>query len=344
MKKNILIVGGTGLVGNKIARLLKERNQNYTLFIGSRKSDSSVSNTLHIDVNAPETFKPILENNIWLVVLSTNDKADNILIFCIENGIDYIDISKPSPDLEKAYRLAQEKTVTSRIVFSSGWMSGIVGSLVSRTEPNIDAIKEVNVFVYYSINDLAGVSSAFFMAENVAKPFKIYQGNKPIPVKHFLNSVVHNYSFGIGNRQAYNFDTPDLFILNKIEGIPTVEVKTTYSSKPITRLLQVLQSLRIFSILPLSLRKLLFSANGTGDQTIFDIVVNTENGSKQVSVQDISGQAHLTALSTVLHIETMQETDQNNGVYFSHQLHTSSKIYDLLNSENGIIINTTNRK
>jgi len=191
MNKNILIVGGTGLVGNKIAKLLKERNRNYTLFIGSRKSNSSVSNTLHVDFNAPETFQQILENNIRLVVLSTNDKADNILRFCIENGIDYIDITKPTPDLEKAYRYTQGKNITSRIVFSSGWMSGIVSGLVSRAVPKKEAIKEVKVFVYYSTNDLAGKSSAFFMAENVANPFVMYHGNKPIPVKHFLNSIVH---------------------------------------------------------------------------------------------------------------------------------------------------------
>jgi len=103
-----------------------------------------------------------------------------------------------------------------------------------------------------------------------------------------------------------------------------------------------MQRIRLFTILPLSIKKLIFSANGKGDQTLFDIIVTTDNYSKQISVQDTSGQAHLTAFSTVLRIEEMMESDQNIGVYFSHQLHKSFKYFDLLNSENGITISTTN--
>ncbi len=343
MKKNILVIGGTGLVGSSITRLIKKRNDSFIVFIGSRNTNSTQNNTLKIDVNNPVTFDGIAINNIHLVVLCTNDKANNILKYCIENEIDYIDIAKPTPDLETAYHFAKSKSINSLIVFSSGWMGGIASYLVFWAEPLKSAIDNVKLLVYYSINDLAGDSSANFLAENVAKPFKTYRANKPVLVKHFLNSSNHDFSFGFGKRQVYNFDTPDLFILNRTEGIPTVEVKTTYSSKFITLLLNVLQSIHIFEIMPLTIRKLMFRANGKGDQTLFDLIIATKNNSKQISIQDLSGQAHLTALSTVFHIETMMHTQQKNGICLSHQLHKSSSLYDLLNSTKGININITTK-
>jgi hypothetical protein len=104
-------------------------------------------------------------------------------------------------------------------------------------------------------------------------------------------------------------------------------------------LLHILQSLKIFSILPYVAKKQLFTSKGTGDQTIFDVVVKTKIGSQQISVKDKHGQAHLTATLTVLHIEAMLNDDLNNGVYFSHQIHQSAKLYSLLNSVDGIVVN-----
>lgn len=336
------MVGGNGLVGSKIVELLKERNPSLEIFIGSRNLSSSMTNGIKIDVDKPESFVAIAEKNISLVVLCANDYHNHILNYCIDNALGYIDITKPTPDLEKALLVAEKKTINSQIVFSSGWMAGLVSSLVFLAEPQKDKIKAANLFVYYSVNDLAGLSSAHFMAEHVAKPFKGYLQNKLVWLKHFLNSEKHDYSFDIGKRQAYNFDTPDLFILHKGEGIPSVKVKMTYNSKFITWLLGVFQSIKLFDVLSLSMRRLIFSANGKGDQTVFDVIVDNGTEKKKISVQDSLGQAHLTAFSTVLHLEAMLNQDQKihaglkNGVLFSHQLHQPLQFLELIRSSDSI--------
>lgn len=337
MKKNILIIGGSGLVGNKIAQILANRNNDFNIFIGSRKSKAEIQNQIQIDVNDTKSFAKIKKQGIDLIVLCTNDKLNNILNYCIENNVDYLDITKPTPDLEYSYQLAKSKIIKSKIVFGSGWMGGLVSSLTFFAMPKTENIEAIKLLVYYSINDLAGESSAYFMAENVAKPFKVYKQNKSSLVKHFMNIENHNFKFDIGKRKCYNFDTPDLFILNQIEKIPTVEVKTTYNSKAITLLLHYFQAIKLFQILPLSVRKLLFSANGKGDQTVFEIVVKTSNTIKTISLQSVLGQAYLTAFTTVLNIEKALQT-QNNGLYFSHQLFEPNEFYNLINSSKTINI------
>jgi saccharopine dehydrogenase-like NADP-dependent oxidoreductase len=340
MQSNILIIGGNGMVGKTIARILRSRNPHYTIFIGGRR-EGKTENDMVIDVTKPQTFQTILEKNISLIILSVNDKEDQILNFAIKNNIDYLDITKPTPDLMKAYDFAKKQRVSSRIVFSSGWMGGIVSGLVNGAASHMKNIEEVKLFVYYSVKDLAGESSAHFMAENVAKPFFNYKNNEPVSIKHFLNSEYFAFDFGIGKRTAYNFDVPDLYILNKIENIPNVSVKMTYNSKFITWLLGAFQRLRVFNILSLKERKMIFGSSGNGDQSVFEIVIKNKNEVKKVSLQSKKGQAELTALSAVLHTEELLKNKLENNIYFSHQLHQQDSLLKSLNDYETIHIKTT---
>ncbi|WP_426047308.1 saccharopine dehydrogenase [Chryseobacterium sp. NFX27] len=270
-----------------------------------------------------------------------NDKEDHILRFAIENKIDYLDITKLTPDLVKAYAIAKDRNVQSRIVFSSGWMGGIVNGLVKTLSGNTNDIQEVKFFVYYSVKDLAGESSAHFMAENVAKPFIRYENNRQVPIKHFLDSEDFNFSFGIGKREAYNFDVPDLYILNQIEKIPDVSVKMTYNSKFITWLLGAFQKVRVFNILSLKERKMIFGSSGNGDQSVFEIIIKTKSGTEKLSLQSRKGQAELTALSAVLHTEELLKNFHENNTYFSHQLHQPSLLLEKLKAYESINIKTS---
>jgi hypothetical protein len=219
-------------------------------------------------------------------------------------------------------------------------MGGIVPGLVN-TRSSSDDIKEVKVFVYYSVKDLAGESSAHFMAENVAVPFVHYKNDKPVSIRHFLDTESFKFSFGIGERKAYNFDVPDLYILNKVERIPGVSVKMTYNSRFITWLLGSFQYLRIFNILSLKERKMIFGSSGNGDQSVFEIVVKDKEGQKKLSLRSMKGQAELTALSAVLHTEELLRNPHENNVYFSHQLHEPLSLMTQLHTYETININVT---
>lgn len=338
MEHNILIIGGNGLVGKTIARILKSRNPQLNIFIGGRKGGKTV-NDLKVDVTDPATFKIITEKRINLIILSVNDKTDHILQFAITNHVDYLDITKPTPDLVKAYGIAEKREINSRIVFSSGWMGGIVPGLANTL--STDDIQGLKLFVYYSVKDLAGESSAHFMAENVAVPFHDYKNNKPDRIRHFLDTEPFDFSFGIGKRKAYNFDVPDLYILNRVERVPNVSVKMTYNSKFITWLLGSFQSLRIFNILSLKERRMIFGSSGNGDQSVFEIVVKDKTGQKKLSLQSTKGQAELTALSAVLHTEELLRNPHENKVYFSHQLHEPLSLLAQLDAYETVNIHVT---
>ena len=152
MQNRILLIGGSGLIGNNIKSILKNKLSNDLLLVGGRKKVSE--NYLEIDVDNVDTFDIIKREYISLVVLCKTDRNNNVLRFCVKNKIDYIDITKPTESLKEAYALARTEEINSKIIFSSGWMGGIIPSLISYNTSAI-SIKDLKVYIYYSLQDKA---------------------------------------------------------------------------------------------------------------------------------------------------------------------------------------------
>lgn len=337
MNNKILIIGGNGLIGKTIGKMLSERNPNSQIFIGTRKKSSN-SSQITMDVNDPNTFDNLPKNTFNLIILCTRDKQNNVLNYALTHKTDYIDITKPTPELIAAHQSIKDKTIANKIVFSSGWMGGLTPLILYSTGVLSKSIQKINIFVYYSTKDKAGESSADFMAENVNNPFVMYENNLAVKTKHFLDSENYNFLFESAKRKFYNFDIPDLYIFNQIEKIPTVKSKLTFDSKWITYTLAILQKTAFFKLLNYKERKLIFGGGGKGDSSIFEIVYRTSSEEKKIAVKCEKGQSELTAFSTVLHIEKMLQNSNPNGIYFSHQLHHANEFVDLLTKNSSISI------
>ena len=338
MSKTILIIGGTGLIGQAIYKIISNRNPNVKILIGTRKKNLD-PNQIQIDVNNLETFKLLKFHTINLIIVCTKDANNNILHYAINHKIDYIDITKPSSELFKAHSEIKNVLIDSKIVFSSGWMGGITPLLIYSTGISTTEIKDIKIIVYYSTKDKAGESSADFMAENVSKPFFTYQNNLAIKTKHFLNTEKYVFEFDNQTRKVFDFDIPDIYIFNHIEKIPNVNAKLTFDSKLITSAFAIMQKVNYFNILNLKVKKLIFGGSGSGDISAFEIVfTNNDLLKRKITLKCEKGQAELTAFSTVLHVEKMLENLNPSGIYFSHQLHKPQQFIALLTSNKSIKI------
>lgn len=337
MNNKILIIGGNGLIGKTIGKMLSERNPNLQIFIGTRKKSNS-NTEISMDVNDPNTFDNLLKKAFSLIVLCTRDPQNNVLNYAVTHKIDYIDITKPTAELVEAHQSLKHKMLNNKIVFSSGWMGGITPLVLYSTGVLVKSIQKINLFVYYSTKDKAGESSADFMAENVNNPFVMYENNVALKTKHFLDSENYHFLFESVKRRFYNFYIPDLYIFNQIEKIPTVKSKLTFDSKWITNALAIMQKTAFFKLLNYKGRKLIFGGGGKGDSSIFEIVYRTTSEEKKIAVKCEKGQSELTAFSTVLHIEKMLQNSNPNGIYFSHQLHNANEFVHLLTENSSISI------
>lgn len=69
-------------------------------------------------------------------------------------------------------------------------------------------------------------------------------------------------------------------------------------------------------------------------------MIYTRDGKqKKISVRSEKGQAELTALSTVLHIESLFNTHVENQIYFAHELHKKQDLHHLLVDYKTITVN-----
>lgn len=336
MSKTILIIGGTGLIGKTIHKMISDRNPNLKILIGSRKKET-LKNHLQLDITNLKTFEILENQHINLIVVCTKDPLNNILNYSIKNGIDYIDITKPSSELLEAYHSIRNSVVESKIVFSSGWMGGITPLLVYATGILPNELEKIKIIIYYSTKDKAGESSADFMAKNAGTTFTFYQNNLAIKTKHFMNGENYVFDFDNQTRKIFDFDIPDLYIFNKIEKIPIVNAKLTFDSKLITSALAIMQKINFFNILSFREKKWIFGGSGSGDITAFEILYKNYNSpEKKIALKSEKGQSELTSFSTVLHVEKMLEDTNPNGIYFSHQLHQPKDFINLLNSNSSI--------
>lgn len=339
MSKTILIIGGSGLIGKTIHEMLSSRNPALKILIGTRNKYDN-PNHVQIDINDKNSFESLIKYSINLIILCAKDPDNNALDYAIKSKIDYIDVTKPTSELVKSLDFTKKSTIESRIVFSSGWMSGIVPLLVNSKSEVTKGIENVEILIYYSTKDKAGKSSADFMAENVSKSFHFYKNNTKVKTKHFLNPKYYTFNFDNKNRKVYDFDIPDLYIFNQIEKIPSVSAKLTFDSKLITSALGIMQKINFFKILNFKERKLIFGGSGSGDISSFEIFLSYNNSKEDKMILICQkGQSELTSFSTVIHVEKMLKTDIESGIYFSHQLHNSKEFMASLTSNCAITIN-----
>jgi hypothetical protein len=272
-------------------------------------------------------------------VLCASDPSDNVLKYCIKHKIDYIDITKPTSELAAAYALAKSQQIDSKIVFSSGWMSGITPLLLFYTGILPKDVNSVKIIIYFSTKDKAGKSSADFMAENVSKPFFYYLENLQKRTKHFLNAEDNVFRFDNKKRMVTDMDIPDLFVLNQIEKIPNVRAKITFNYKIVSKALMFMQKTYLFKTMMLWERKLIFGGGGKGDISSFEIIYSDYNQKEsKIALTSLKGQSELTSFSTVLHIEKILQNDNPNGIYFAHQLHDPVRFITSLTSNKSILI------
>lgn len=338
MSNTILIIGGTGLIGKTIYKMLSDRNPHLKIIIGSRKKDAAV-NHIQLDINDLKSFESLKNQSIHLIIVCAKDANDHVLNYALKNKIDYIDITKPSNELLKAHNSIKNNFIESKIVFSSGWMAGITPSILFSTGILANEVQSIKIMVYYSTKDKAGNSSADFMAYNVSKPFFFYRNNLAVNTKHFLDAEHNVFRFDYKKRKVSDFDIPDLYIFNQIEQIPNVRAKLTFDSKTVTAALTFMQKIGFFRILSFKEKKMIFGGSGNGAISSFEIIYSdTQSKESKIALKCEKGQSELTAFSTVLHVEKMLENSNPQGIYFSHQLHNPKKFIDSLTSNKSITI------
>ncbi len=318
---SVLIVGGYGVVGQQIARIIRQRHPDLAIALGGRnpaKAESLASElgnarSIRIDV---EQASPLQGFTPRAIINAVNDPRDQLLMDAVRRGIPLVDITRWTDRFRAALKQLEAHPPRAPIVFASGWMGGVAAIVATAASRTLTRVDRIDISILYSLKDKSGPNSVEYM-DRLAVPFEVTLDGKTQVVQPMSDphSVVFPGNF---RAHAYRFDTPDQFTLPLTLGAHTVATRIAFDDAFSTRLLVFLTRSGIWKLISgerfTSLRRGLLYNPGTGGA--HKIVIKASGADAHgtlktvvATIDDPQGQTHLTALGAVIQFERVLGLD-----------------------------------
>lgn len=249
---NILIIGGYGEVGGKIAKLLLQSYPNRIWIAGrniEKAKDFCVQHKnlvrpLQLDVS--EKVHPEQLENVALVIMCLEQKDTAFAQLCLYEGISYIDITASYTFLKKLealHSLAVQKHSTA--IFSVGMAPGLTNLMAMHAARQLSSLEKMHISILLGAGDTHGTAAILWILQQLNKPFSSYNNQK---VANFTNKRTVKFK-KIGKRSVYQFNFSDQHTLTKhFPSIPIV-TRLGFDVEPLNKFVSFLQKSRIACLL-----------------------------------------------------------------------------------------------
>jgi hypothetical protein len=161
-EKRILIVGGYGLVGSHIARLIRGKYNAIELILAGRNPQNGEglakelnhAETAHLDLN--EGFNLSDYGKIDLIITAMEDHRNIIRETAILNGIANISVSEVADEISPTAFLGLHKSISAPIVFAGHWQGGILTLITKQLANKFSQITRIETAGLYDERDPIG--------------------------------------------------------------------------------------------------------------------------------------------------------------------------------------------
>ncbi|SEI45670.1 Semialdehyde dehydrogenase, NAD binding domain [Dyadobacter koreensis] len=161
-RKRILIIGGYGMVGSNIARLIRSVDTSIELVLSGRNPQNGEQ--LADELKSAETAYVNLEEgldlsklgNIDLIITAMQDRSNISREIAISNGIACITVSELADQISTTAFLSLQKPIVAPIVFAGHWQSGLLTLVVKHLAAKFDHITRIEMAGLYDIKDRVG--------------------------------------------------------------------------------------------------------------------------------------------------------------------------------------------
>ena len=217
-EQGILIVGGYGVVGRRIAADLAP---DYPVVVGGRhlsqaKATASAIGrgvrSREIDVTVEASVAVGLEG-IATVVSCIDQPRRGLLHAAIARGLRYTDISPHLVELGRgaAYERigAEARASGARVVLGTGIVPGISNVIVRAVANTLGGADVIETSLLLSATDAAGPAALAYFLKELAMPFEVYVDGADRPARAFSDPRVIEFPSPFGRRSAYLFPFSD---------------------------------------------------------------------------------------------------------------------------------------
>jgi saccharopine dehydrogenase-like NADP-dependent oxidoreductase len=244
MVQRVLIIGGQGRIGRSVALdLLPQTEAQVTLTgrtMGSPNLSSSVLqrygdrvNVVPLNLEEASNVERIIANHDLVVHCAGpfRQRDVNVLESCIEQGVQYLDVSDDREYTVKALNL-QEKAQAKGVVavINSGVFPGISNSMVRLGAEQLDTLDQIHLSYVVAGSGGAGVTVLRTTFLNIQTPFNAWIQGKWREVKPYTEREVIEFPEPLGATGVYWFDMPETLTL--VNSFPVNTVVTKFGSAP----------------------------------------------------------------------------------------------------------------
>lgn len=242
MTDRVLIIGGRGRIGSSVAQDLATHTQAEIIITGrSPVIEKAVSLSLGgqvqflmLDLAEVDKLRDaIAQSNLVIHCAGPFHYRDtNVLQICIEEGVNYVDVSDHRSYTIKALSYDEQAAAAGvTAIINTGIFPGISNSMVRQGVEQFDEAEKIHLSYLVSGSGGAGVTVMRTTFLGLQHPFEAWISNKWQLVKPYTDRETINFPSPYGRSGVYWFDMPETFTLP--HAFPSVKtVITKFGSIP----------------------------------------------------------------------------------------------------------------
>jgi len=256
-QKDILIVGGYGVVGQRIAADLMSDMPD-RIVVAGRNSERAThfatalgygARGCPIDVDDPASIEAALDG-VGLVVSCIDQREPHLLRAAIAHGLAYTDITPHLIQRQPTEAMKIEACRTGvRIVLGAGLAPGISSMFARLGADRVGDVVRVESNVLLSVGDVFGPASRSYIMEEIALPYTIQVNGVQQSAHAFGKAASVIFPPPLGRRTAYLFPFSDQIFFPHTLGARTALARLALDPPWLGRALAVLVRLGAPSLL-----------------------------------------------------------------------------------------------
>ncbi|MGE7843724.1 saccharopine dehydrogenase NADP-binding domain-containing protein [Lysinibacillus sp. NPDC093712] len=256
-REKILVVGGYGEVGSKIAKLLMQSYPN-RVWIAGRDSQKAkqfcvqqnhLVSPMQLDVSMP--VKPKQLKNIALVIMCLEQQDTAFAELCLSEGIMYIDITASHAFLKKLELLHPVAVQhQSTAVMSVGMAPGLTNLMAMYVAQQLPSITKLHISILLGAGDKHGNAAIHWILDQLNKQYTI-KNHTETKITNFTNKRFVHFN-KIGNRSVYQFNFSDQHTLSKHFPQGQIATRMGFDVEWLNRFVSFLQKSRLSNMLKIN--------------------------------------------------------------------------------------------